>query len=210
MAEITVKFTQAEWGMPVDRMSSAYQELVKLRAEGKSWKFVTQETGIGYASGWLAEQRCKLPTDQLIPVDPADVPALCAAVRHARLVEGNSWGRIMVRTGLPEGAVSRAFELATNVQRAGLRNGKGGRFLHDNAEAYAPAPKVGWVRKTSADAALPEEIRVGLIQAGALPADLDELEGMTTKALKAFAQALDLASSGKKDVLIARIASAMA
>lgn len=210
MSDITIKFTLADWGKPVAEMSPEYQAAIALRAEGKPWKIVTAETGVGYASGWLAEQRASLAADQVISVDPANPKALCDAVKHARLAENNSWGTLMVRTGLPETQVRRAFELATNVFSEGLRNGKGGRFLANNAEAYAPAPKVGWVRKAESGAPLPAEIVAGLVKAGVRTEDVAELGGLKVGELRAMAEDLGLDPSGKKADLINRLAEALA
>lgn len=212
MSEIKVKFSLADWAKPQAEMTKAFKQVIALRAKGVSWKEVTAETGVGYASGWLAEQRANLDPKQVIKVDPTNVPALCQAIRHARLAENNSWGLLMVRTGLPETQVRRAFELATNIQSEGLRNGKGGRFLEDNADAYAPAPKVGWVRRLEDGAPLPEEIRSGLIKAGVLAEDVAELSGMSAAALKAMHKELlpEVKVPAKKADVIASLAQALA
>lgn len=54
---------------------------------------------------------------------------------------GDSWGELMVRTGLSEGKVRRAWEAAPdesgNFKKSeGHRTGKGGRMLADNPEIY--------------------------------------------------------------------------
>lgn len=207
---ITLKFSQADWAN-TDQPNKAYKHLADLLAKGTKWKAAQKLSGVGYASGWLFVQRLNMPKDQRISVDPANPAATVAAIRHARLVEGNSWGLIMARTGLPEGQVRACFTEATNVQSEGLRNGKGGRFLQDNAEAYAPAPKVGWVRPNPECQALPAEILAGLLEAGAVEsADVAELQGMNAKDLKAFAKSLGLSTAGKKEALVARIAEAYA
>lgn len=208
MSDIKIKFTLAEWGKAPKDLSPEYKAMLALRGKGVAWKLVTAETGVGYASGWLCEARANLAAEQVIKVDPTKPEDVVKAIVHARLVENNSWGLLMARTGLPEVQVRRAFEQGTNVFSEGLRNGKGGRFLQDNAEAYAPAPKVGWVR-TADGASLPNEIKQGLIKAGALPADVAELDAMTAKALKAMAADFGLDPSGKKADLVERIGKAL-
>lgn len=216
MTELTnTKATTAAWGKALGDMPEAYQQAIALRAAGVTWKVVTEETGVGYASGWLAEQRVKFIAEKrdglLLPADVAKMTpsAFNAWVTERRLTHDESWGTIMSLCGVPEGRVRAGFEVKTNVFSEGLRNGKGGRFLAGNAEAYAPAPKVGWVRKAEPSAILPAEIMAGLVKAGVATEDVEELAGMTKTALAAFAKGLGLKASGSKPTLIARIAEAM-
>jgi hypothetical protein len=209
MTITTLKFSQADWAN-VATPAKAYKHLADLLAKGTKWKDAQRLSGVGYASGWLFVQRLNLPKDRLISVDPTNPQPTIDAIRHARLVEEESWGMIMARTGLPEGQVRACFTQATNVQSEGLRNGHGGRYLQGNAEAYKPAPPVGWVRPNEG-ATLPAEILARLLEAGAVEsADVDELQGMNAKALKAFAKSLGLPINGSKQVLVARIAEAYA
>lgn len=210
MTITTLKFSQADWAN-TDQPNKAYQHLADCLAKGMKWKEAQRLSGVGYASGWLFVQRLKMPKDQRISVDPTNPAATIAAIRHARLVEKQSWGLIMARTGLPEGQVRACFTQATNVQSEGLRNGKGGRYFQDNAEAYAPAPKVGWVRPTEAGVRLPAEILAGLVEAGAVTGtDVAELKAMNIKELRSFAKSLGLPASGSKEALVTAIAEAYA
>ncbi len=210
MTEVTIKFSAADWANTASP-AKAYAHLADLIGKGTPWKAAQRLSGVGYASGWLFVTRLGLAEADRIQVDPSDSAATVAAIRHARLVEGNSWGLLMARTGLPEGQVRGCFTAATNVQSEGLRNGRGGRYLQGNAEAYKPAPKVGWVRPTEAGVKLPAEILAGLLEAGAVDgADVDELKAMNLKGLQAFAKSLGLKAGGSKASLVARIAEAYA
>lgn len=210
----TLKFSRATWANPSLADDPAYAEAFALWVAGQPWKVITEATGVGYASGWLFCERVALLLNE--PEAVVDLTGLTETqaankIAEMRLVEGNSWGRIMARTGLTEGSARKLFTMKTNVHSEGLRNGKGGRFYQGNAEAYEPAPKVGWVRKTDAEAALPAEIVRGLVEAGSLEgADVDELEGMTVKALRSMAKSFGLSTAGSKADLVARVAQAYA
>lgn len=177
-----IKPSRADWVKAYEDMPEHYQRAVTMHAEGLTWKEITAETGVGYASGWLAVRRCALRPEQIIKVDPAKRAELLEAIRHARLVDQDSWGQIMVRTGLAEGTVSKLFEEATSVERVGLRNGHGGRFYQDNAEAYVATPKIGWVRPIGEDTEVPIELTDPRARMRAL------LESQTAKQLAAFAK----------------------
>jgi hypothetical protein len=209
----TVKFSNANWAQSKAE-DPAYQACFANWVAGMPWKTNTEATGVGYASGWLFCVRMALllnEPDQAVSLEGLTETQAANRIAEMRLAEGNSWGRIMARTGLTETSCRKLFEQKTGVFSEGLRNGKGGRFLGGNAEAYAPAPKVGWVRKADAEASLPAEIVAGLLAANAIEAaDVEELQGMTLKALRGMAKAFGLPTAGTKADLVARIAEAYA
>jgi hypothetical protein len=76
-------------------------------------------------------------------------------IARARNLEGefSSWGWLMARARMTEGAVRKAYREQTNVEDRGLRIGKGGRFMGDNEEWYEgentdgrSRAKHGWIR----------------------------------------------------------------
>jgi hypothetical protein len=70
--------------------------------------------------------------------------ALAAQIIAARDA-GQSWGMIFVRCQMPESRVRRIFKEASGIDSAGLRIGKGGRYLADEPRFYmgADRPKAG-------------------------------------------------------------------
>lgn len=209
-----VRLSRATWANPHLANDPAYAEAFSLWVSGKPWEVITEATGVGYASGWLFCIRTALVLNEpeaLVDLGSMSRTQAANRVAEMRLDDGDSWGRIMARTGVAEGQVRKLFTEKTNVYSEGLRNGKGGRFYQGNAEAYDPAPKVGWVRKAEASAELPAQIIKGLLEAGSLEGgDVAELEGMSLKDLKSLAKSFGLPTSGKKVDLVARVAQAYA
>jgi hypothetical protein len=72
--------------------------------------------------------------------------------------EGCSWGEIMVRMGLNEGVVRKAFEKAQGDRKSvGLRTGKGGRFVGGRGDLYTE-------NRQAEGAAIPLPLRVSEVE----------------------------------------------
>ena len=107
---------------------------------------------IGESRGWLIARRAwlevnrpealiKVPAGTDFSKSPADGGASIRAfgkVLEEQRHDGNgdSWGELMVRTGLSEGKVRRAWAAVGAKKDIGHRTGKGGRFVADNPEFY--------------------------------------------------------------------------
>jgi len=107
---------------------------------------------IGESRGWLIARRAWLEVNRpkaLIAVpagtdfskSPADGGV--SIRKFGKILEefrhdgnGDSWGELMVRTGLSEGQVRRAWTTVGAKKDVGHRTGKGGRFVADNPEFY--------------------------------------------------------------------------
>jgi hypothetical protein len=207
--ETTIRTSGAEWARVGEDATDTMKHVLDLHGQGVGWKAIKRLTGVGYSPAWLFVTRSQyLAEGGLISLDSV---AAAKPIVAARRAEGDSWGRIAARCGVPEGQVRRLFTEATNVDHQGLRNGHGGRFLQNNAEAYAPAPKVGWVRPQAEGTPLPEFILAGLLKAGAIEsADVEEIQAMSLNDLRKMAKSLSLPTAGTKKDLVARIAQAYA
>lgn len=107
---------------------------------------------IGESRGWLIARRAWLEVNQpkaLVAVpagtdfskSPADAGA--SLRKFGKTLHnlrgdghGDSWGELMVRTGLSEGKVRKAWSSSGDHEDRGHRTGKGGRFMADNPEIY--------------------------------------------------------------------------
>jgi hypothetical protein len=210
MTITNIKSSNADWVRVGDDAHPDYVHAETLLAQGVPWKQVTRLTGVGYSSGWLFVQRRRFAAEGgLIDLASQSV-AQAKPIVAQRRAEGESWGLIAARCGTPEGLVRRLFTEATNVDHQGLRNGHGGRFYQGNAEAYAPAPKVGWVRTPLAPKDLPNFIKAGLLKAGVGEAEATELSTMKLNELRAMAKSLGLPTAGTKKDLAEAIGQAFA
>lgn len=104
--------------------------------------------GIGESRGWLIARRAWLQVN--MPSRLLEVPAinwkddeqvrkvgkLLVEHRDAKGEDGDSWGELMVMTGLSEGKCRKAWELATGRKSLGHRTGKGGQFAYRDPELY--------------------------------------------------------------------------
>lgn len=103
---------------------------------------------IGESRGWLIARRAWLEVnmpERLLEVPVIDwkndeqvrkVGKMLSAHRDAHGTEGDSWGELMVMTGLSEGKCRKAWELATGQKSLGHRTGKGGQFAYRDPELY--------------------------------------------------------------------------
>jgi len=123
------------------------------------WADVEKEAGteVGYSRGWLVVRRAYL--EQNMPTVIVDSDKLLADAWKKAEQAGNSsqfdkarvlepvvvdmrdnkklsWGEIMVRLGLPEGLVRKAYRSNGVRKDLGLRIGKGGRFAYDDGRLY--------------------------------------------------------------------------
>ena len=194
----------------IESPDPAYLHAYELETQGTPWKAITKLTGVGYNGGWVFCRRMDFAKAGTL----IDLATLSDTQAQAKVFEcrerGESWGLISARCGIPESAVRKAFTTKANVDHHGLRNGRGGRFYQGNAEAYAPAPKVGWVRPTEANVSLPSFIKAGLLKAGVGDAEATEISQMSLKDLRSMAKSLGLPTAGTKKDLAERVGAAFA
>lgn len=129
------------------------------------WDKIEQEAGtkVGYSRGWLVVRRAYV--EQNMPTVLVDAEKLFSDAFKKAEKEGKSsefdkakvlepvvvdmrdnkklsWGEIMVRLGLPEGQVRKAYRSNGIRKDLGLRIGKGGRFAYDDGRLYEDNRKV--------------------------------------------------------------------
>lgn len=129
--------TEAPWPANTDGWSRAEKIQLNnnMRAAGLKWAEIRAVTGLNHALSELEYMRfVYLASNDLLPFTPA-------TVRELRDDFGYSWGEIMVRVGRTEGAVRAAYKEATGKLSEGTRNGRGGRWLNNDAELYADTLK---------------------------------------------------------------------
>lgn len=72
--------------------------------------------------------------------------------------EGCSWGEIMIRLGMTESKVRKAFERADGARKSvGLRTGKGGRFVADRPDLYQG-------NRVAEGAHIPNEVKASVVR----------------------------------------------
>lgn len=181
---------------------------------------ITVATGLNYSQVWCLATRHQIvevaPAMDLAPLGAAAAakPANADGTRSQAMItaceaaavcraEGNSWGLIGVRFNRPEGQVRRWFKEATGTKSEGLRNGKGGRWLMDEARLYAGDREVTGI---TLPAPLPRsEIR-------AFAARLDALENLPEdrKSLVALAKEVGVKVRGNNAALREAVRLALA
>jgi hypothetical protein len=108
--------------------------LLQMKQDGEKWKAILKATGLSHSKAELAFMEHEAFTE----ADPAFtvVPLTPEFVSYARNVLGIGWGPIMVWTQSTEGAVRKAWEVATGTHAECKRVGRGGRFKFDDQELY--------------------------------------------------------------------------
>lgn len=109
------------------------------------------------------------------------------AIAAAR-ANGDSWGLIAVKAGVPESRVRKLFKEHTSIRSEGLRNGKGGRFLRDE-EAYYNGEARFKGNAFAADRPIPSPAEL---------AGIDTLLTRSLKELRAEAKSMGLDTKGAK------------
>lgn len=118
------------------------EKVVKLRdTDGKKWDEISDILNVAPGKCMLAHAAGVLPKKELIKNPTA------ADVVRLRDEQNLSWGEIMVRTMLPEGACRALYSEATGKDTKGNRIGKGGRHPGEGeakpAKSAKKAPKGG-------------------------------------------------------------------
>lgn len=110
----------------------------KLRAAGRNHKEIMAETGLSHSQMEREFMRADIE-NSVIAGGFLKVPETLTekAVTVARLRnEGESWGLISVRFNEPESRTRKGFAEATGMDSAGMRIGKGGRYLAGDPRFY--------------------------------------------------------------------------
>jgi hypothetical protein len=118
----------------------------------KGWDEFLNTLRIGYSRAWLIARLAYVQKHQPeLLVDSAKLRAEAVAAGQdpvgavTRLVRGwrdspdgelLSWGEIMVRLQMTEGAVRKAYRFESTKKDIGLRIGKGGKFAYGAGELY--------------------------------------------------------------------------
>ena len=122
-------------------------EAIALKDSGLTFAQVKKATGLNYSQIWLPWFRAH-NEDRIMDPTSADFKNQLARARGFERVPGGagfrrnwslpetSWGELSALCGIPESRIRRTFEEYTNVDSEGLRMGRGGRWLNDDATFY--------------------------------------------------------------------------
>jgi hypothetical protein len=106
--------------------------------EGKSQKEILEATGLNYSQLVFHGLALRLYVDPKTfggPITGDSDTVLGAQIVRAR-ADGQSWGIIAARAGMPEGRVRRIFKDVSAIDSRGLRVGQGGRYVDDDPRFY--------------------------------------------------------------------------
>lgn len=124
---------------------------------GTSIKACMEEFDMNYSQVWNGIAALRLKNGE-VPEGIGYIKKGDIAEHRDAEGEFSSWGWLMARTGMTEGAVRRAYREQANKEDRGLRIGKGGRFMEDNEEYYegenadgSPRAKHGYIRPIGAN-----------------------------------------------------------
>lgn len=111
---------------------------------------IQEATGLNYSQMWLDRTRRELEAGNdtvggwIATHDAKGLPlsttAIGAQVVKARAAD-QSWGLIAVRARMPESRVRKIFTEVSALDSRGLRIGKGGRWVDDDARFYQGADR---------------------------------------------------------------------
>lgn len=115
---------------------------------GGTFKQVQKDYDLNYSQLWLFHfDRILDPADRIDPTSASFKTDLARARGFVRIEGGTafkrdwtlpecSWGLLSVRCSKPESFLRKTFAQYTGVDSEGLRMGKGGRWLNDDASFY--------------------------------------------------------------------------
>lgn len=159
----------------------------------RQWDTPEGPDRLTYSQLWLFHTRRFLPEGQdLAHLTPASKEGQ-AAITAARAAD-QSWGYIAVRFNKPEAQVRKQYTEATGVKSAGLRIGRGGRWLDGDAVLYQDERKVIGI---AIPQGTPRAAYRDLIESHA-----DYLEKLPTAELKRRCRVLGIKATKSRDAMI--------
>lgn len=121
------------------KFAKACQAYCQGMADGKGSKELLKATGLSHSQADRAWYVSELNPKRVTPM-VSEFAAMTEAEQNLLVLkmraDGESWGRISLTIGLPEGTTQTRFSNAAGIAAEGLRVGKGGRFLEDDGTRY--------------------------------------------------------------------------